>query len=161
MIPSQTMPLKLLAAAGLLVVADPATELHVLRVAPSEDAAPTAAVTITLFPTDTCAWHDGEGGVALPAEYAASAKESDAPRSTRSVVASGFHIASPCEGDVYRLSPGVEARYATVALRAAGGRAGASVRWIVDDMPHAAGRWNLRPGRHRIRAFRRLATPPR
>jgi hypothetical protein len=47
MIPSQTASLKLLAAVGLLLVADPARELRVLRVVPSEDAAPTAAVTIT------------------------------------------------------------------------------------------------------------------
>src|SRR5688500_4268421 len=47
MIPSQTASLKLLAAAGLLLVADPTRELRVLRVVPSEDASPTAAVTIT------------------------------------------------------------------------------------------------------------------
>jgi membrane carboxypeptidase/penicillin-binding protein PbpC len=62
----------------------------------------------------------------------------------------GFHIVSPREGDVYRLSPGVEPRYATVALRAAGG--GAAVRWTVDGAPHAPGRWSLQPGRHRLRA---------
>ena len=47
MTPAQTASLKLLAAAGLLLVADPARELRVLRVVPLEDAAPTAAVTIT------------------------------------------------------------------------------------------------------------------
>ena len=47
MIPSQAVPLKLLAAAALLLVADPARELRVLRFVPSEDASPTAAVTIT------------------------------------------------------------------------------------------------------------------
>ncbi|MGH7578573.1 MAG: hypothetical protein ACREM9_00250, partial [Gemmatimonadales bacterium] len=47
MIPSQTMSLKLLAAAGLLLVADPGRELRVLRVAPAEEAAPTSAVTVT------------------------------------------------------------------------------------------------------------------
>jgi hypothetical protein len=47
MIPSQTASLKLLAAAGLLLVADPARELRALRVVPSEDASPTTAVTIT------------------------------------------------------------------------------------------------------------------
>ena len=62
-----------------------------------------------------------------------------------------FRIVSPREGDVYRLSPGVEPRYATVALRAAGGRGGA-VRWIVDGVPHGAGRWSLQSGAHRFRA---------
>ena len=59
---------------------------------------------------------------------------------------------SPNEGDVYRLPPGVEARYATVALRAAGGPAGALVRWTVDGSPHGGSRWALQPGRHRFRA---------
>ncbi len=45
--PSQLTSLRLLAAAGLLLVADPVPELRVLRVVPSEDAAPTAAVTVT------------------------------------------------------------------------------------------------------------------
>jgi len=54
---------------------------------------------------------------------------------------------------VYRAPPGVESRYATIALRVAGAREGASVRWTVDGVPHAAGRWSLRPGRHRFRAI--------
>ncbi|MBA3317904.1 MAG: hypothetical protein H0T50_07400, partial [Gemmatimonadales bacterium] len=47
MIPSQTLSLNLLAAAGLLLVADAPPELRVLRVIPTEAAAPTATVTIT------------------------------------------------------------------------------------------------------------------
>ena len=47
MFPSQSASLKLLAAAGLLLAADPARELRVLRVVPAEEAAPTAVVTIT------------------------------------------------------------------------------------------------------------------
>jgi penicillin-binding protein 1C len=109
-------------------------------------------------PTDTCIWHQGEGDVELPAEYAEWAERSEVPRLPRAASASapvrasdtGFQIVSPREGDVYRLSPGVEPRYATVALRAAGG--GAAVRWTVDGVPHAAGRWSLQPGRHRLRA---------
>jgi penicillin-binding protein 1C len=109
-------------------------------------------------PTDTCNWHQGEGGVELPVEYAEWAEQSEVPRQPRPAGASapmrapdaGFHIVSPREGDVYRLSPGVEPRYATVALRAAGG--GAAVRWTVDGAPHAPGRWSLQPGRHRLRA---------
>jgi penicillin-binding protein 1C len=112
-------------------------------------------------PTQTCDWHDGEGGVALPVEYAEWAERSEAPHppGTTRVSAptrepdAGFHIVSPRDGDVYRLPPGVESRYATVALRAAGAREGASVRWTVDGVPHATGRWSLRPGRHRFRAI--------
>ena len=40
----------------------------------------------------------------------------------------------------------------TVALRAAGGPAGAPVRWTVDGSPHGGSRWALQPGRHRFRA---------
>ncbi len=108
-------------------------------------------------PSDTCSWHQAEGGVQLPVEYADWADETEMPRPPRGAASAppqasdaGFHIVSPREGDVYRLSPGVESRYATVALRAAGG--GAAVRWTVDGVPHAAGRWSLQPGRHRLRA---------
>jgi hypothetical protein len=43
MIPSQTVSFQLLAAAGLLLAADTAVELRVLRAVPSEDASPTAS----------------------------------------------------------------------------------------------------------------------
>ncbi|MGH7561688.1 MAG: hypothetical protein ACRENB_11795 [Gemmatimonadales bacterium] len=57
----------------------------------------------------------------------------------------------PCHGDVYRFVPGVDPRYATVGLRAAGVPPGAAVRWYVDGKPAPGGRMPLRPGRHRIR----------
>jgi membrane carboxypeptidase/penicillin-binding protein PbpC len=63
-----------------------------------------------------------------------------------------FRIVSPNEGDVYRMPPGVDARYATVALRAAGGPSNAAVRWVVDGSPFGESRWPLQPGRHRFRA---------
>jgi membrane carboxypeptidase/penicillin-binding protein PbpC len=53
-------------------------------------------------------------------------------------------------GDVYRVPTGVEARYATVALRSAGGR-GPRTRWFVDGREHRGARWALERGRHRIR----------
>ena len=64
----------------------------------------------------------------------------------------GFRIVSPRDGDVYRLMPGVDVRYATVALRAAGGRGDGLTRWTVDDVAHGGTRWTLLPGRHRVRA---------
>ncbi|HEX2217523.1 MAG TPA: penicillin-binding protein 1C [Gemmatimonadales bacterium] len=113
-------------------------------------------------PRDTCAWHDRTGVVALPVEYAEWAERSEQPRplapgAIRTSPAAPdssqrFHIVSPRDRDVYRLPPGVEARYATVALRAVGGRPGAAVRWIVDGVPHRDRRWTLQPGRHRVRA---------
>jgi hypothetical protein len=100
--------------------------------------------------------------VRLPAEYAEWMELSQVPRVAASVAetvaagarpAEGFRIVSPGEGDVYRLPPGVVRRYATVALRAAGGRAGTTVRWIVDGAPYKQGRWTLQEGRHRFRAI--------
>jgi penicillin-binding protein 1C len=138
-------------------------------------------------PADSCDWHDAEGGVSLPVEYAEWAERSELRRSQVGVSvgvnvilsgakepkpehgllrsaqddntdtapprpAAGFHIVSPRDGDVYRLTPGVDARYATVALRAAGGRGDGGIRWAVDDVPHDGTRWTLEPGRHRVRA---------
>ncbi len=60
--------------------------------------------------------------------------------------AGAFRILSPQEGDVYRVPAGVEARYATLALRAAGGAAGRGVRWTVDGRPQRSIRWALEAG---------------
>lgn len=111
-------------------------------------------------PTRPCDWHQ-DGTIALPPAYAAWAQEQSADtraptRSAPAASSSGaldpFRILSPLAGDVYRVPAGVEARYATVALRAAGGAAGQGLRWYVDGRPHPAGRWALAPGRHRIGA---------
>jgi penicillin-binding protein 1C len=61
-------------------------------------------------------------------------------------------ITSPQHGDHYRLPPGVDARYASIALRATGSGSTAAVRWYVDGKRVANPRWVLRPGRHEIRA---------
>jgi penicillin-binding protein 1C len=112
-----------------------------------------------LLPMDGCTWHEEDGRVTLPVEFAEWAEQngvstpaSRTPTGSTRKSDAGFHIVSPREGDVYRATPGVESRYSTVALRAAGGRAGAAVRWTVDGQPHSPGRWSLRPGRHRFRA---------
>lgn len=60
-------------------------------------------------------------------------------------------IVYPLEGDIYRAAPGVEGRYSTVALRAAGGT-GSRVRWFVNGHAQREGRWPLVPGFHRIEA---------
>jgi hypothetical protein len=67
-------------------------------------------------------------------------------------VSGEFQIVSPREGDVYRLPPGVDGRFATVALRTAGGRQSGAVQWSVDGEPYRARRWALRSGRHRFLA---------
>jgi hypothetical protein len=58
----------------------------------------------------------------------------------------------PTDGDVYHLPPGVEARYATIALRAAGGT-GQPVRWFVDGREQHISRWPLTVGVHQVAAW--------
>jgi hypothetical protein len=59
------------------------------------------------------------------------------------------------DGDVYRVPPGADPRFATVALRAAGTGSEQGVRWYVDGRQYHRGRWGLEKGVHRIRAVSR------
>lgn len=95
-------------------------------------------------------WERG-GRLSLPAEYA----EWAAGQGGRWASAAGasedrFRIVTPRPGDRYSVPLGVEARYATVSLRASG-RAG-PVRWFVDGREVPGARWPLTPGPHTIRA---------
>jgi len=107
-------------------------------------------------PTQTCDWHRG-GRIAWPAEYAEWATQdpvgqiSSGSADPGAMPRGSFHILSPRDGDRYAFPAGVDPRYATVALRAAGG-SGAGVRWFVDGRPVAGERWTLTPGPHAIRA---------
>ena len=112
-----------------------------------------------VLPAEFAAWSGGEMrpaamGTSLPSSAraitsaVASARASDA---TPSRAAVRFRIVSPQDGDRYSIPPGVEARYATLPLRAAG--AGADrVRWMVDGASHGGARWPLHEGTHVIRA---------
>ena len=83
---------------------------------------------------------------AMAASRGAGATERDPRR---------FRIISPLDGDVYAIPAGIEARYATLALRAVGGAAAnAKVRWLIDGKPFDGERWTLAPGEHVIRAER-------
>ena len=112
-------------------------------------------------------WHRSEG-VELPAifaEWAAGRFEIAGARARSTVSASNesraspdpspqtpdptFHIVSPLDGDVYRVPPGVDARYATVALRAVGG---GEVRWTIDGRAIDQARVPLERGEHVLRA---------
>jgi hypothetical protein len=67
MISSQSLTPKVLAAATLLLLADAAPELRVLRVVPSEDAAPTVPVIITVDrPVATEPWTLGRSSASRP-----------------------------------------------------------------------------------------------
>jgi penicillin-binding protein 1C len=95
-------------------------------------------------------WERG-GRLALPAEYA----EWAAGQGGRWAAAAGagedrFRIVTPRGGDHYSVPLGVDARYATLSLRASG-RTG-PVRWSVDGREVPSARWPLAPGPHTIRA---------
>ena len=115
-------------------------------------------------PRDTCTWH-GPAGIDLPVEYAEWAAAAAGPGGVRTELAAavtlgtgapprvaaapaGLHIVSPRNGDTYRVPPGTDPRYATIALRAAGAAPGEAVRWRVDGRPAPGARWTLVPGRH-------------
>jgi penicillin-binding protein 1C len=121
------------------------------------------------LPERACDWHQ-DGMVRLPVEYAEwrateavggwgaqRASVSEIPGasgiSRRAVETPGrLAITSPQHGDHYRIPPGVDPRYASIALRATGLGADAAVRWYVDGRRVASPRWVLREGRHEFRA---------
>lgn len=108
-------------------------------------------------PIHQCAWH-GAAGLTLPTEYATWAAQQGPtaaapalPRIASDSREEGIRIVSPQAGDRYRIPPGVDARYATLALVAAGTNDG-PVRWVLDGKPLRGARLVLEPGRHRVRA---------
>jgi membrane carboxypeptidase/penicillin-binding protein PbpC len=110
-------------------------------------------------PDRDCDWHR-DGGVVLPPEYAewrADAVGWANPAATMSFRTprgdpDPFRITSPRDGDGYAIPVGGDARYATLALRAAGGGSELGVRWFVDGRETREPRWRLAPGPHTIRA---------
>lgn len=106
-------------------------------------------------PARPCDWHRN-GRVELPAEYAEWAGTQGASPVTAAVAGTEpdrFRILSPQNGDRYTIPAGGDPRYATIALRAAGGGGdGSRVRWLVDGREWREARWRLVPGRHTVRA---------
>jgi penicillin-binding protein 1C len=111
--------------------------------------------TITL-PDEYTDWARG-GLTPIVAEHATVAVTSApaAPSRPRRVPTAdstpAFRILSPLNGDRYAVPPGVEARYASIPLRAAGPGAD-RVEWTVDGKAYASERWSLAPGAHIIGA---------
>jgi penicillin-binding protein 1C len=104
-------------------------------------------------PDRDCDWHR-DGSVVLPVEYAEWRTTADV-EANPAVVPRGetaFRITSPQDGDRYGVPVGVDGRYATLALRAAGGGSELGVRWFVDGRETRESRWQLTPGAHTIRA---------
>ncbi|MEP7326316.1 MAG: penicillin-binding protein 1C [Gemmatimonadota bacterium] len=106
-------------------------------------------------PERECDWHR-PSGLVMPAEYqewadqthVVQAEFSEALASADDSSSGGFRISSPRDGDVYQVPPGVEARYATLALRAAGAGAEGRLRWTINGKPYGDRRWALEPGRY-------------
>jgi penicillin-binding protein 1C len=117
-------------------------------------------------------WERG-GHVTLPSEYAEWSHQTASPvtelalmpmhgthepeaattmrDTTRSGQSAEFRIVSPADGDRYAIPAGIEARYATIPLRAIG-QGAARVRWSVDGRSYEAARWQLSAGTHVVRA---------
>jgi penicillin-binding protein 1C len=120
------------------------------------------------IPTAVCHWHDN-GEVHLPAQYAewaateggsapprlgdAALGRADEPPSRRAAT-EPFRITSPANGDRYRIPPGVDPTYATIALRASGGSGEGALRWFADGQLVTTSRWQLHSGTHTLRAVK-------
>jgi penicillin-binding protein 1C len=115
-------------------------------------------------PARPCDWHGPDGTVRWPAEYVQWVAENDLDEPSDparyggglaplAAADSGFRIVSPLDGDKYQVPPGMDARYATIALRAVGRPEDEPVRWLVDGRRAASTRWQLRSGTHTIRAL--------
>ena len=105
-------------------------------------------------PKAQCTWHTS-GRVVLPQLYAEWLEQARVLGQPSAISQSDerpadFRIISPLDGDRYAVPPSVDARYATIALRASG--ASGAVRWTVDDRPVASPRLPLVRGVHVVRA---------
>ena len=120
-------------------------------------------------PTRSDDWEQN-GRVTLPAEYADWSRQALAPavdlaltarRGTHALAhpsdsiadntATRFRILSPRDGDRYAIPAGIDPRYATIALRAAGSRV-STIQWTIDGRPQPNTRWSLAAGTHVVRA---------
>ncbi len=111
-------------------------------------------------PTRDCDWHQG-GAVVWPVEYvewaAQNGRIADVPPRHEVERGSGgeasqFQIVSPRSGDRYEIPPGIDSRYATIALRASTMPGDGTIRWFIDGRRVFESRWALEPGTHVVRA---------
>jgi len=106
-----------------------------------------------------CDWHR-DGTVVWPAEYVEWASQNGRIAEAQEVRSGGeaggqasqFQIVSPSSGDRYEIPPGVDSRYATIALRATTTPGDGAVRWYVDGRRIFDTRLVLVPGTHIVRA---------
>ncbi|HUC40734.1 MAG TPA: hypothetical protein VMR92_07845, partial [Gemmatimonadales bacterium] len=108
-------------------------------------------------PERPCDWHQGST-IVWPAEYIewaeqnGAAGEAAASETAANGGGSQFQIVSPRTGDRYEIPPGIDPRYATIALRAATTAADGAVHWFIDGRQVRESRWVLVPGAHLVRA---------
>ena len=115
-------------------------------------------------PQLSCDWHR-DGVVVWPAEYVDWAEQNGRSAGGQGLVpplresdqapgnnVGGALIVSPRAGDRYEIPPGMDWRYATIALRAATIPGDGAVRWFVDGRRVSNSRWVLVPGTHVVRA---------
>ena len=119
-------------------------------------------------PRQDCDWHR-DGAVVWPAEYVEWAEQNGrieaasetAVRTTAAIKTAArgggaqFQIVSPRAGDRYEIPPGMDPRYATIALRASTTPGDGAVRWFIDGRRVFESRWALMPGTHVVRAVTR------
>jgi len=116
-------------------------------------------------PQQECDWHQN-GTVVWPTEYVewaaqngkaaageAAAGEAAADKTAAQGGGAQFQIVSPRSGDRYEIPPGMDARYATIALRASAMPGDGAIRWFIDGRRVLQSRWALRPGTHVVRAI--------
>jgi penicillin-binding protein 1C len=121
---------------------------------------------VVTLPEEYAAWARQQGGQyqtatsgGAPAPLASHAEQAGymarliqpGSRATSDSSRAAFRITSPADGDRYAIPTGVERRYASIALRAAGPGA-QRVRWSIDGHDYDEGRWPLEPGTHLFRA---------
>ena len=107
-------------------------------------------------PVHYCDWHR-DGTVVWPGEYVEWADQNGRVATppaalTTTARASQFQIVSPRAGDRYQIPPGIDPRYATVALRAASAPTDGAIHWFIDGRRVVGSRWILSPGVHVARA---------
>jgi len=89
------------------------------------------------------------GPIDRTARLTSAGSERNEPR--QDAGAAQFRIMSPLDGDRYAIPSGVEAPYASIALRA-GGMGASRVQWSIDGRQYDRDRWALVAGTHEIRA---------
>jgi penicillin-binding protein 1C len=100
-----------------------------------------------------CGFHHADGSVVLPVIYEDWARERHSGVPLRTAVSKEFFIASPDDGDVFKIDPGLRKDYQGLNMRAVVPGGVRDTVWLLDGRPLPGGleaRWLLQPGKHRL-----------